>query len=206
MELPEAYLNDPEMQRLEQEFHHYVAQGKDRNPVWLVNKTGLSLKAVCSGLVRGQWMQRISALSQEAAIVSREQIVGDVAGLNTRDVAALTLFVDATDSALLKAIREDRVPPAVLWQINNGARKQIRETLGLGAGQEGDVVNRMAKFLEGSTTDSKKPEEAKPFVLDPKKLAPPADLPQMPGMTSDATHEGKDRKLTAHEKELLGRG
>jgi len=191
MQLPQEYFDDPDFQRMEAVFHDYVAQGDGRNPTWVSHKTGLPLAKVCTGMVKGAWLARINQIGVDAAKQARNEVlVGDVAGLNSRDVATLTAFIELTDVKLAQAIERDEVPPAILWKINETARQRRRETLGLGPGQEGDLASKMAKLLEASTSD--KPEEAKPFLLDHKKLETPPELPAMPGMTSDGLEEETD--------------
>lgn len=185
---PEDYFADPAFQILEAEFHNYIAQGQGRNPVWLVNKTGLPLKVVAQGMTKGMWIPRIHAIARDAAKLSREQVVGDVSGLNTRDVAALTELVDEAKDELLQAIRDGRVTPATLVKIIFGGMQIRADRLGLGQGQEGDIVSRMQKFLENTQPAG----EAKPFVLDREKLAAPPELPSMPGMTSDMQEAAND--------------
>lgn len=191
MILPPDYLENPEFQRLEAVFHEYVAQGDGRNPTWLTNKTGLPLATVCRGMVKGQWMARIAAVGSDAARKTQE-LVGDVAGMNSRDVAELATIASAAGRRLMEAIERDEVSPTTLARIYFDAKTRIRDILGLGQGMEGDLASRLNKLLEGSSTG-----DAKPFELDESKIAAPVELPAMPGMTSDA------EILSDDEKEML---
>jgi len=187
---PDSYFENPEFVRVEDCFHDYVAQGEGRNPAWLARKAGVSIQVACKAIVAGNWMQRIAAIAKDAAKQTQKKLVGDVAGLNTRDVTALSGFIDLTDRKLAEAIEQDRCSPATLWKINESARKARRDALGLGQGQEGDIVGRMQKLLDDVTDDPDKPKEPE-FKLDLDKLQTPPELPQMPGMISDE-EEKKD--------------
>jgi hypothetical protein len=180
---PDSYFENPEFARVEEHFHSYVAQGEGRNPSWLAQKAGVSIQAACRAMVAGGWMQRIAAIAKDAAKQTQKELVGDVAGLNTRDVTALSAFIELTDRKLAEAIEQDRCSPATLFKINESCRKARRDALGMGQGQEGDIIGRMQKLLGEVSTEGG--DEAKPFILDRTKIAAPPDLPSMPGMLSD---------------------
>jgi hypothetical protein len=203
---PQDYFDDPQFQQLEAAFHDYVAQGDGRNVTWLSARTGLPLAVCAKGMVKGFWLQRIGSIGRDAAKAVREQLVGDVAGLNSRDVGTLSELIELTDAKLKTMIETDQVKPDLMWRINETARRIRAERLGIGVGQEGDLMARMAKLLEASSTEGTAP--AKPFVLDRAKLATPPELPNMPGMTSDADDpdepdDGERRDLDEEEKESL---
>jgi hypothetical protein len=181
---PDSYFENPEFVRVEDCFHDYVAQGEGRNPAWLARKAGVSIQVACKAIVAGNWMQRIAAIAKDAAKQTQKKLVGDVSGLNESDVGALTIILTLAEKALVKAIEEDRCSPATLAKIVHDTRTKRREILGLGAGQEGDIVGRMQKLLGDVTDDPDKPKEPE-FKLDLDKLAAPPELPEMPGMISD---------------------
>jgi len=185
---PDSYFENPEFARVEEHFHSYVAQGEGRNPSWLAQKAGVSIQAACRAMVAGGWMQRIAAIAKDAAKQTQRKLVNDVSGLNEADVGALTVILSLAEKALVEAIEQGRCSPATLTKIVFDARTKRREILGLGAGQEGDIVGRMQKFLSDVTDD--KPKEPD-FKLDLDKLAAPPELPEMPGMISDE-EEKKD--------------
>jgi hypothetical protein len=195
---PDSYFDNPDFQRVEAYFHEYVSQGEGRNPSWLAQKAGVSIQAACRAMVAGGWMQRIAAIAKDAAKKTQKELVGDVAGLNTRDVTALSAFIELTDRKLAEAIEQDRCSPATLFKINESCRKARRDALGMGQGQEGDIIGRMQKFLGDITDDKGEPE----FKLDLDKLAAPPDLPQMPGMISDEEEKKKEEDEEDGEDDL----
>ena len=185
---PDSYFLNDDFVRLEEHFHDYVAQGEGRSINWLAQKSGLPITTVARGMVAGSWMARLAAVARDAARQTQKDLATDVAGLNTRDVVALSAFIELTDRKLAEAIEKDLCSPAVLAKVNFDARARRREALGLGAGGEGDIVNKMAKLLESSTTE--KPESE--FVLDRKALAMPPELPTMPGQISEEGADDQD--------------
>jgi hypothetical protein len=198
---PDDYFSDPNCVALEALFHEWVAQGNGRNIAWLVQKTGLPITEVGKCLVKGMWMQRIAAVAKDAARLTRQKLASDVSGLNERDVTKLTDLIEATDDKLLTAIENDQCSPAVLWKINESARRARRDALGLGQGQEGDIVGRMGKLLNDITDD---PDKEPDFKLDLKKLESPPDLPEMPGQISDEEEEEEEEKKKKDEKDGEG--
>lgn len=196
---PDDYFSDPDFRTLEASFHAYVAQGDGRNIAWLVQKTGLPLTTVARGMVKGCWQQRIQTIGRDAACKTREKLVGDVATMNERDVGRLVELEDEAFETLMNAIRNKDVKPDTLVRIVFGAQRARREALGIGAGAP---TNPMQKLLEASVTGPGVVET--PFVLDPKKLEAPQDLPTMPGMTSDDVGEDEPRReLDPDEKQAL---
>lgn len=193
---PDDYFSDLEFQILERSFHDFVAQGEGRSVAWLARKTGLSLQTVARGYTQGRWTQRIAAIGKDAALVVQAKLIGDVAGMNEHDLSRLVMLEDASFDSLLKAVQSDIVKPDTLVRIVFAAQQRRRLILGLGEGAP--PTNPLAKLLEGSLAG----ESTASFVLDPKKLEAPPDLPSMPGMTSDAFEDPK-RELDADEKDAL---
>ena len=188
---PDEYFSNPEFVNVEACFHDYVAQGEGRNPAWLAQKAGVSIQTACKAIVAGLWMQRIAAVAKAAARQSQKELVGDVAGLNTRDVTALSAFIELTDRKLADAIEQDRCSPATLWKINESARAARRKALGIDEEGGAREIERMQKLLGDVTTDTDKPKEPE-FKLDLDKLQAPPDLPEMPGQISDDEEEKED--------------
>jgi hypothetical protein len=174
---PDSYFSNPDFQAMEALFHDYIAQGEGRNIGWLAAKSGLPITVCQKGYVQGFWPQRIHSIAREASVAARNKVVGNVAGLNIRDVGDYTDLADAAKKQLLLMIEAGTVPPAVLTKIFFEATMGRRKALGIGEGDPG--LDQMKKLLE----DSLKPEE--PFKLDLTKLEAPLDLPAMPGQLSD---------------------
>lgn len=204
---PDDYFSDPQFKQLEAQFHSYVAQGEGRNISWLVAKTGLPLNVVARGMVKGMWPQRIQDIGKDAAVAVQAKLVGDVSGMNEHDVARLLDMEELAWGALKRAIQEDRVKPDTLAKIAFQSQERRRKMLGVDENGGQSLADRLGKLLESSLPDAEggeKEEEAKPFVLDLKMLEAPADLPTMPGMTSDAPPVNeRDRDLDDDEKEAL---
>lgn len=213
---PQEYFANPDYQRLEAVFHDYVAQGAGRNITWLAAKTGLPLVTIGKGMVQGFWLQRINAIGTQAAAATRDlaaaaqgKLVGDVAGMNERDVARLMELENEAHAQLMCRLKglpgaQSTLKDESLIKLYFQAVEKRRAALGLEGGAP--PKNPMLTLLEGSVAGDGAPP-AQPFVLDPKRLEPPADLPTMPGMTSDALpdeeEEDPDRELDDDEKELL---
>lgn len=193
---PDEYFANPDFQRLEALFHDYVAQGEGRKITWLVSKTGLSLNVVAQGFTKGFWLQRIQSIGKDAALAVQAKLIGDVAGMNERDLSRLVDLEDAAFDSLLTAVQTNLVKPDTLVKIVFAAQARRRAILGLGEGA--GPVNPLQKLLEGSLT----PGETPAFTLDPKKLEAPPELPAMPGMTSDEIEDPK-RPLDEEEKTQL---
>ncbi len=198
---PDSYFADPQFQTLESAFHDYVAQGEGRNVSWLAQRTGLPIAVVAKGMVAGFWMQRIQSIGKDAALVVQQKLIGDVAGMNERDVSRLVTLEDAAFNSILTLVQTNLVKPDTLVKLFLGTMRMRREVLGLGEGLE----NPLRRLLEASlgNTPGAAEQESKPFTLDPQKLEAPADLPKMPGMTSDEAGEDPHRELDDEEKELL---
>jgi hypothetical protein len=193
---PDTYFANPDYQRLEAAFHDYVAQGEGRNITWLVSKTGLPLNTIARGMVAGFWPQRIQSIGKNASLVVQAKLVGDVVGMNERDLGRLVELEDEAFTQLIDAIKNKLVKPDTLAKIVLGAQERRRKILGLGEGTPAKTP--MEKLLEGSLVGEATPS----FKLDPKQLEAPSELPAMPGMTSDDAEDPK-RPLDPEEKELL---
>ncbi len=193
---PAEYFADPQFQVLEAAFHDYVSQGEGRNITWLVAKTGLPLNVVARGMVKGFWQQRIQSIGKSAALVVQAKLVGDVAGMNERDLSRLVDLEDEAFTQLMDAMRAKALKPDTLVKLVFAAQERRRAILGLGEGAPAKTP--MEKLLEGSLIGESTPS----FKLDPKKLEAPSELPAMPGMTSDVAEDPK-RPLDPEEKEAL---
>lgn len=209
---PDDYFADPDYQRLEAAFHDYVAQGEGRNVTWLAARTGLALATVAKGMVKGFWMQRVQAIGKQAAAQTRDlaaaadgKLVGDVAAMNTRDVARFLELENEAHSQLLARLRGtgkdvSTMKDESLIKLFFTAVEKRRKALGLEEGAP--PTNPLQKLLEGSVVGPAGAAPAQPFLLDPAKLEAPKELPAMPGMTSDA-NEDPHRELDDDEKEAL---
>jgi hypothetical protein len=208
---PQHYFANPDYQRLEAVFHDYVAQGSGRNITWLAAKTGLPLAVIGKGMVEGFWIQRIHAISKDAAAETRNRaaaaqgkLVGDVAGMNERDVARFMELEEEAHIQLLARLRGGAASTSTmkddsLIKLFFTAVEKRRKALGLEEGAP--PTNPLQRLLEGSIVADNTPP-AQPFQLDPAKLEAPKELPAMPGMTSDSVEDPK-RDLDDDEKELL---
>jgi len=184
---PDSYFANPDFAALEALFHAFIAQGEGRNIGWLAQQTGLPIVTCQKGYVAGMWQQRIHSIAREASVAARNKVVGNVAGLNIRDVGDFTDLADEAKEQLMAMMKAGTVPPAVLTKIFFEATQARRKALGIGEGDPG--LDQMKKLLEDSLD---KGPAAEPFKLDLTKLEQPLDLPQMPGQLSDEPEEPKD--------------